>query len=384
MTGSTIYLDHCATTPVRSEVMEAMLPFLTADFGNAGSIHAFGRVAKAAVDHAREQVAALLNADPREIIFTSGGTESDNLAIRGTIAAAPPSRRGVVVSTIEHHAVLHAAGYARRYDGADLRAVPVDAAGRVDPDEVASLMDDTTAVVSVLHVNNETGVVQPIERIAERCAERGVVFHTDAVQSVGRVSLDVQRTPVSLAALSGHKLYAPKGVGACYLRKGVELVPQSAGGAQERGRRAGTENVPGIVALGVACELARTEMAQEAERLTRLRDRLEAGILETVPNAYVNGGGADRSPHVLNMCFKAADGESLILALDMEGIAVSSGSACSAGSLDPSHVLLAMGQSREAAQSALRFSFGRANSADDVNRVLSILPGIVQRARRSE
>jgi cysteine desulfurase len=376
-----VYLDHSATTPVRPEALEAMLPYLSESFGNAGSIHAFGRSAKAAIDRAREQVAALLNADPRHILFTSGGTESDNLAIRGVLAAAGPNRRRVLVSAVEHHAVLHAAEYVRKHEGADMRVLSVDAAGRVDMHELESLLDDTVAVVSVQHVNNETGVVQPIERIAERCAERGVLFHTDAVQSAGRIGLDVQRTPVSLAALSGHKLYAPKGVGACYVAKGVAFEAQAIGGAQERGRRAGTENVAGIVALGLACELARTEMTAEAERLRNLRDRLEQGILAYIPDTRVNGAGVDRAPHILNVGFNGADGESLILALDLEGVAVSSGSACTAGSLDPSHVLLAMGQSHQEAQSALRFSLGRGNTGADIDRVLNILPAIVQRTR---
>jgi cysteine desulfurase len=383
MPGSTLYLDHSATTPLRPEVLEAMLPYWSERFGNAGSIHAYGRAAKAAIDRAREQVAALINADPREIFFTSGGTEADNLAVRGRVAAEPRPRRRVLVSAVEHHAVRHAAQYVREHDAVDAQTVPVDASGVVDMDALASLLDDDTVLVSVLHVNNETGVVQPIERIAELCAERGVTFHTDAVQSAGRVPLDVQRIPLSFAALSGHKLYAPKGVGACYVRKGASFVPQAVGGAQERGRRAGTENVPGIVAMGLACELAREELEQESERQRRLRDRLETGILASVPNAYVNGANAERAPHILNVGFKGADGESLILALDLEGIAVSSGSACTAGSIDPSHVLLAMGQSHEAAQSALRFSLGRTNTDADIDRVLTVLPAAVQRTRRS-
>jgi cysteine desulfurase len=374
-----IYLDHSATTPVRPEVLEAMLPWFAERFGNAGSIHASGRAARAAVDRAREQVATLINADPREVFFTSGGTEADNLAIRGVLAAG--TRRRVIVSAVEHHAVLHAADYIRRYDGADVVVAGVDASGRVDPDEVAAQITGDTAVVSVMHANNETGVVQPVDRIAAVCAERGVPFHTDAVQSAGRIPLDVQAVPVGLVALSAHKLYGPKGIGACYIRKGVTIVPQAVGGAQERGRRAGTENVPAIVGFGVACELARAELAREAERLARLRDRLETGILAATPDARVNGARDARLPHVLNVGFPGADGESLILALDMEGIAVSSGSACTAGSLDPSHVLLAMGQSHADAQSALRFSLGRANTDADIDRVLALLPQVVGRVR---
>lgn len=376
-----IYLDHSATTPVRPEVLEAMLPYLSDRFGNAGSIHAAGRAARAAVDRAREQVAALLNADPREVFFTSGGTEADNLALRGVAAASRRTRRRILVSAVEHHAVLHAAEYLRDHDGVDLRLVPVDSTGRVDPDEVASLIDDDTILVSVMHANNETGAIQPIEAVAAVCAERGVPFHTDAVQSAGRVSLDLRALSVGLAAVSGHKLYAPKGIGACYIRKDIPIVPQAVGGAQERGRRAGTENVAAIVAFGKACELARAEMDLESRRLRALRDRLEASILAAIPDTRLNGPADDRLPHILNVSFKGADGESLILALDLVGIAVSSGSACTAGSLDPSHVLLAMGLSQEEAQSALRFSLGRDNTDADIDRTLAVLPQLVSRVR---
>ncbi len=374
-----VYMDHSATTPMRPEVLEAMMPYLSERFGNPSSIHAFGRAARQAVDTAREQVAALINADPREVFFTSGGTESDNLAIRGTIAAARRTRPLIAASAVEHHAVLHAVDHAAHYDGAEVRELEVDATGQVDLDAVEAVVREGALLVSVMHANNETGVVQPIERVAALCAEHGVLFHCDAVQSAGRIPVDVKAAPVHLLALSAHKLYGPKGVGACYVRKGTPLVPLAVGGAQERGRRAGTENVAAIVGFGKACELARAELAESAQRLARLRDRLEEGIRAALPDARVNGEGAPRLPHLLNVAFPGFEAESLILALDLEGIAVSSGSACSAGSLDPSHVLLAMGRSHEEALSALRFSLGRDNTDADVDRVLEVLPAAVRR-----
>ncbi len=322
-----IYLDHSATTPVRPEVLDAMLPFLRDTYGNAGSIHRFGREARRAVDDARDQVAALINADPRAIVFTSGGTESDNLAVLGAVAADRRARRRIVVSAVEHHAVLDAAEYSRKHDGTDVVIVGVDSDGLVDLNEIAAAINDHTALVSVMHGNNETGTIQPVDRIAELCADRGVIFHCDTVQSVGKVPIDVAKWPVGMLAISGHKIYAPKGVGACYVRNGVKIEAQAVGGAQERERRAGTENVPGIVALGLACELARTEMDETGARIAALRDALERGILDRVHGAYVNGSRKRRLPHVLNVGFPGADGESLVFALDTEGIAVSSGAA---------------------------------------------------------
>lgn len=374
-----IYLDHSATTPVRPEVFEAMAPYLRDQFGNAGSVHWFGRRARKAVDEAREQVAALIHAEAREIVFTSGGTESDNLAVRGMVAADTRPRPRVVTSTIEHHAVLHAAEYVRVHADTDVQLVPVGRAGRVDPEAVAELMTDQSALVSIMHANNETGVIQPIEAIAARCAERGICFHTDAVQSAGKIPIDVRAVPISLLAISGHKIYGPKGVGACYVRTGVELAPQAAGGAQERGRRAGTENVAGIVGLGKACELAQAEMAGEAARLTELRDTLEREILQRIPGAYTNGNAERRLPHLLNVSLHGLEGESIILGLDVEGIAVSSGSACTSGSLDPSHVLLAMGLTQAEAQSAVRFSLGRSTTPDQIGRVIEVLTSLVAR-----
>ena len=374
-----IYLDHSATTPVRPEVLDAMLPFLRDTYGNAGSIHRFGREARRAVDDARDRVAALVNADPREIVFTSGGTESDNLAVLGVVAADRRTQRRIVVSAVEHHAVLDAAGYSRQHDGTDVVNVGVDSDGLVDLDEIAAAINDDTALVSVMHGNNETGTIQPVDRVAGLCAERGVIFHCDTVQSVGKVPIDVAKWPVGMLAISGHKIYGTKGVGACYVRNGVKIEAQAVGGAQERERRAGTENVPGIVALGMACELARTEMDETSVRIATLRDALERGILDCVHGAYVNGSRKHRLPHVLNVGFPDADGESLVLALDTEGIAVSSGAACTAGSLDPSHVLLAMGLPHVQAQSAIRFSLGRDTTRAEIVRVLERLPEVVAR-----
>jgi cysteine desulfurase len=376
-----IYLDHSATTPVRDEVFAAMEPYLRRHFGNAGSIHRFGRECRRAVDDAREQVAALIGADAREIVFTSGGTESDNLAVRGITAASERGLRRVVTTSVEHHAVLHAAEYMHKHGGVEACVVGVDAEGLVDVEAVSAAIDGDTVLVSVMHANNETGAIQPIETVASLCAERGVPFHTDAVQSAGKLPIDVQRTPVAMLAISGHKLYAPKGVGACYIRKGVDVAPQALGGFQERERRAGTENVAGIVALGKACELARLEMDSAAARICRLRDTLQSGILERIPGIAINGPIERRLPGLLNVRFDGVEGESMVLGLDVEGIAVSSGAACSSGSMDPSHVLLAMGQSHETAQSAVRFSLGIETTETEIARVLEVLPRLVERLR---
>ncbi|MCC6154377.1 MAG: cysteine desulfurase [Candidatus Hydrogenedentes bacterium] len=373
-----IYLDHSATTPVRPEVFDAMLPYLCETFGNPGSIHRFGREARRAIDDARDQVAALINADPREIILTSGGTESDNMAVRGAIAAQP-NHRHLIVSSVEHHAVLHPAEYVHRHDAAELTTLGVDPVGRIHLDDLSTAITEHTALVSVMHGNNETGTIQPVDKIAELCIARGVLYHCDTVQSIGKVPIDVSRWPVSILAISGHKIGAPKGVGACYVRNGVKIEAQQVGGGQERERRAGTENVAGIVALGKACELARLELSETGKRITALRDQLEHGILENVPGAYVNGSRDYRLPHIVNIGFPGVDGESLVLAFDSAGIAVSSGAACTAGSLDPSHVLLAMGVSYEKAQSAIRFSLGRDTTVQQISYLIDLVPALVAR-----
>jgi cysteine desulfurase len=376
-----IYLDHSATTPVRPEVVEAMLPYLRETFGNPGSVHSFGRAARRAVDDARDQVAALINAHPREIVFTSGGTEADNLAILGAVVASNRMRKGIVTTAIEHHAVLDAARNAAEQDNVTLEVIKPDASGVVAPPSVLDAIVDDTAVVSVMHANNETGAIQPIQLIAEACADRGVPFHSDAVQSLGRVPVDVKKTPVSLLAMSAHKIYGPKGTGACYVRKGVEIAARQIGGGQERELRGGTLNVAGIVGFGTACDLARTELEDAAHRLEQIRDRLEEGLLAQIEKCSVNGGTTPRLPHLTNLSVDGVEGESLVLSLDMEGIAVSSGSACTSGSLDPSHVLLAMGQPAEQAQRAVRLSLGRDTTDADIDRVLDVLPRVVDRLR---
>ena len=373
-----IYLDHSATTPIRPEVLEAMLPFLREHHGNAGSLHRFGRDCRRAVETAREQVAALINAEPREILFTSGGTESDNLAIRGIVEATDRKAIRLVTTAVEHHAVLHVCESLARANRVDLQVAGVDQEGLVDPDAVEALLGDETVLVSVMHANNETGVVQPLERIGALCRERGIPFHSDTVQSAGKLPLDVRKLPLDLAAISGHKLYGPKGIGALFVRSGTGIEPQAVGGAQERGRRAGTENVAGIVGLGRAGELLSGELQSTSKQMEVLRDRLQEGALATVPDAGINGSTAHRLPNSLNMAFNDLDGERMMFALDQEGIAVSTGSACTAGSLDPSHVLLAMGQSHEHASSAIRFSLGRDNTEEEIDRVISLLPGLVE------
>ena len=373
-----IYLDHSATTPIRPEVLEAMLPFLREHHGNAGSLHRFGRDCRRAVETAREQVAALINAEPCEILFTSGGTESDNLAICGIVEASDRKAIRLVTTAVEHHAVLHACESLARANRVDLQVTGVDREGLVDPDAVEVLLNDDTFLVSVMHANNETGVVQPIHRIGSLCRERGIPFHSDTIQSVGKLLLDVRKLPLDLAVISGHKLHGPKGIGALFVRSGTGIEPQAVGGAQERGRRAGTENVAGIVGLGRACELLSGELQSTSKQMEVLRDRLQEGALATVPDAGINGSTAHRLPNSLNMAFNDLDGERMMFALDQEGIAVSTGSACTAGSLDPSHVLLAMGQSHEHASSAIRFSLGRDNTEEEIDRVISLLPGLVE------
>jgi cysteine desulfurase len=372
-----IYLDHSATTPLRDEVREVMAPYLNTEFGNAGSIHAYGRAARKAVDDARDRVAALINADPREVYFTSGGTESNNWVIQRGLATG----QSLVTSSIEHHAVLHPAQYVRDAMNVDVRIVPVDGTGRIIADAVAGNMGENTGLVSIMHANNETGIVQRIEAIAATCHERGVPFHTDAVQSVGKIPFDTGEIPVTYASISAHKIYGPKGVGALFMRKGSELPGWMLGGFQERERRAGTENVAAIVGFGKAAELALQERDEDAARMAALRDELQRELLERVPDAIVHGGDQPRSPGLLNIAFPGIEGESMILGLDVEGIAVSSGSACTSGSLDPSHVLLAMGIGFADAQSAVRFSLGRGTTREEIARTIDAVGRLIQRLR---
>ncbi len=379
---SRIYLDHNASTPVRPEVLEAMLPYFEDHFGNASSVHAFGQEAKGAVEDARAQVAALLNAAAGEIVFTSGGTESDNIGVMGGAKALPFKGRHIVVSAIEHDAVRHAADAMEREGYIVTRVLP-DPSGVVHAEAVAGAIRPDTALVSVMAANNETGVVQPVSEIGTVCASRGVVLHVDAVQAAGKIPIDVQAWQATLATIAGHKFYGPKGVGALYVRRGFKPVPLQFGGEHEKGRRPGTENVPAIVGLGKAAELAREELDRVGPRIERLRDRLESTLMERVPNVVRHGEGAPRVPNTSHLSFVGAEGEHLILSLDMKGIAVSSGAACKAGSSHPSHVLLAMGVPREIAQAAVRFSLGRCSTEQEIDRVLEVVPAVVSKLRQA-
>jgi cysteine desulfurase len=376
-----IYLDHNATTPPAEAVVEAMSRALREVAGNASSVHSFGQQAKSAIDEARSSVAALLGGEASEVIFTGSGTEADNLALRGTAEALEATkRREIVVSAIEHEAVLNTArALARR--GWTMITLPVDASGLVSPDAVRDAVSDRTAIVSVMHANNEVGTVQPVAEIAAIAHERGALIHTDAVQTAGKIPIAVRRLGVDLLSLSAHKFYGPKGVGALWVRRGVRLTQQMTGGRQERNRRAGTENVPGIIGLGVAARLATDTLGPSAARVAALRDHLEAGILRDVPHAALNGTREPRVPNTTNISFDRVEAESLLIALDLEGIAVSTGSACSSGTLEPSHVLKAMGLGSSRAQSSLRFSLGSATSETDIDRVVAVLPGLVQKLR---
>ncbi len=375
------YMDHAATTPVDPRVLEAMRPYFVERFGNAGSVHQLGQEARGAVDEARAAVAALIGAQPREIVFTSGATEADNAAILG-IALAPGVREShVITAATEHHAVLEPCrSLAAR--GVPVTVLPVDGHGVVDPDAVRGAIRPETVLISIMHGNNETGTVGPVAEVAAIARARGVLMHTDATQSAGIVSLDVTTLGVDLLSLSAHKRYGPKGIGALYVRAGVPVEPILRGGSQERGRRGGTENVPAIAGFGAAVRIAQAEMDEEAARLTTLRDRL-AGGLAAMPGARINGHPTHRLPGIVNVSFADADSESLLLALDLEGIAASSGSACTSGSLEPSHVIAAMGLPAAYAAGTLRFSIGRWTTAGDVDVVLDVLPRILAPIRRA-
>ncbi len=375
------YLDHAATTPTDPQVVEAMLPFFTEGFGNPSSLNEEGRTAKAAVEEARAKVAALLEADPEEIVFTAGGTESDNHALCGVAYAREKKGRRIVTTAVEHHAVLETARFLGTR-GFEAAVLPVDADGLVDPEEVRRAVTPGTILVSVMYANNEVGTIQPIEEIGRITREAGILLHTDAVQAAGHLPIDVKALGVDLLSLSGHKLYGPKGVGALYVRKGTRPASLLRGGGQESGRRAGTHNVPGIVGLGVAADIAADRMAGEALRLAPLRDRLIKGIMERIDNVRLNGHPARRLPNNVSVCVTGAEGEAMLLYLDMEGFAVSSGSACTSGSLEPSHVLLAMGIPAEIAHGSLRMTLGRATTGGDIDRFLDALPPIVGRLRK--
>ena len=376
-----IYLDHNATTPLAPEVFEAMKPYWLEDYGNASSIHWYGQRAKAAVEEARVEVARLLNADPSEVVFTSGGTESDNAAVFGAVEAATREaneKKHVVMTSIEHHAVLHAARALERR-GVEVTYLPVGSSGVVDPADVERAIRPHTVLISVMHANNELGTIQPLEEIGRMARERGVTFHSDAVQSAGKIPVDVRKLGVDLLSLSAHKLYGPKGVGALYVRKGTALGPLLYGGHHERDRRPGTENVPGIVGLGKAASLARERLDEEDARLGTLRDDLEDGVSDSIPMVAVNGDPKRRLPTTTNLRFDGVDGEALVIAMDLKGVACSTGAACSSGSLEPSHVLAAIGLTREQARSSIRFSLGHSNTKADIDITLEVLPCVVER-----
>jgi cysteine desulfurase len=376
-----IYLDHNATTPLLPAVVDRMTAVLRDEFGNPSSVHHFGQQAKAVLDEARTDVANLISAEPSEVLFTSGGTEADNIAIRGAAEALEAAgRRHLVASAIEHEAVLNTLkALARR--GWRTTLLPVDQSGILSPAALRDALADDTAVVSVMHANNEIGTIQPIAELARVAHERGALFHTDAVQSAGKIAINVKTLGVDMLSMSAHKFYGPKGVGALWIRRGLRVSPIVTGGRQERGRRAGTENVAGIVGMGVAARIASGKMEDEGRRLSALRDRLESGILRSVPGTAVNGSAVARVPNTTNISFDRVEAESLLIGLDLQGIAVSTGSACSSGTLEPSHVLKAMGFNAHRTQNSIRFSLGAANTEAEVDRVIAVLPGIVEKLR---
>jgi cysteine desulfurase len=376
-----VYLDYNATTPLAPQVVDAVVAATRDVFGNASSVHHFGQQAKAALDDARTAVAILIGADPSEVVFTAGGTEADNLAIRGAAEAAEPSgRRHLVASAIEHEAVLNTLkALARR--GWRTTLVPVDQSGIVAADRVREAIAGDTALVSVMHANNEIGTIQPIAEIAAVAHERGALMHTDAVQSAGKIPVDVRALGIDLLALSAHKINGPKGAGALWVKRGTRMLPILTGGKHERSRRAGTENVPAIAGFGTAARLAASKMKTEAARVAALRDRLEASVLREVPGTAVNGALEARVPNTTNISFERVEAESLLIALDLEGIAVSTGSACSSGTLEPSHVLRAMGFPAHRTQNSLRFSLGMFSTDADVDRVVAVLPALVEKLR---
>ena len=375
-----IYLDHAATTPTHPEVVRAMLPYFTDGFGNPSSICSYGQEAKGAVEEARTKVAGLIGARTEEIVFTGGGTEADNSALKGVAYASEHRGNHIITTSIEHYAVLEVCKFLEKR-GLRITYLPVDKYGLIDPDDVRKAITNKTILISVMHANNEVGTIEPLEEIGKIAKEGGIYFHSDAVQTVGHIPVNVDGLNVDLLSISGHKFYGPKGVGALYVRKGTKLVSLMHGGEQEKRRRAGTQNVPAIVGLGKAVELAGQEMDKEAERLAHLRDKLIKDLGEKIDHTRLNGHPGKRLPNNVNVGVDFVEGESMLLNLDLEGICASTGSACSAASLKPSHVLLALGLSPEQAHGSLRFTLGRENSEADVDRVLKVLPGIVTKLR---
>lgn len=375
-----IYVDNAATTKVAPEVVEAMLPYFTENFGNPSSIYAEGREAKKAIERAREQVAKAIGADPKEIYFTGSGSEADNWALRSTAKALKSKGNHIITSSVEHHAVLHTCQDLEK-QGYEVTYLPVDKYGMVSPEDVKAAIKDTTIMISIMTANNEIGTIMPIAEIGEIAKSAGVVFHTDAVQAVGNVHIDVNEMNIDMLSLTGHKFHGPKGSGALFVRNGVRLISFITGGAQERMRRAGTENVPGIVGLGKAIEMATANINQKQKKLTALRNAYIKKVLETIPYSHLNGHPTKRLPGNANISFEFIEGEGMLLSLDMKGISASSGSACTSGSLDPSHVLLAIGLKHEEAHGSLRVSFGEDNTMEDVNYIADSLKEIVERLR---
>lgn len=375
-----VYLDNAATTALSPNVLEKMMPYLTDIYGNASSPHSFGQVARIGVEHAREQVARAINADPSEIVFTGCGTESDNTVLFGVAERYAKKGDHIITTNVEHHAILHSCA-ALEKKGIKVTYLPVDKDGLVTPEQVRDAITDKTILVSVMFANNEVGTIMPIPEIAAVCHEKGVLFHTDAVQAAGHIPIDVKAMGIDMLSISGHKFHGPKGVGVLYERKGIRLPSYIIGGEQEKGRRAGTENVAGIVGLGEALELAVTNMSETSARMTRMRDRLIEGIEATIPEVKLNGHRTKRLPNNVNFSIKYIEGESILLMLDMAGIAASSGSACTSGSLDPSHVLLALGLTHEVAHGSVRMTLGDDTTDEDIDYVLETLPKVAHRLR---
>lgn len=377
----TVYMDYAATTYVKPEVLEEMMPYFTQKFGNPSSFYGISRETKMAIDKARGQVAKALNCDMNEVYFTGGGSESDNWAIKGIASAHRKKGNHIITTKIEHHAVLHTCEYLEK-NGFEVTYLDVNEEGFIDLKQLESAITDKTILVSIMFANNEIGTIQPIKEIGAICREKKVLFHTDAVQAIGSVPVDVKEMNIDLLSLAGHKLYGPKGIGALYIRKGVRIDNLIHGGGQERGRRAGTENIPGVVGLGKAIEIATENIEENRARLTVLRDKLIDGVLERIPYARLNGPRGDkRLPGNSNISFEFIEGESILLSLDFEGICASSGSACTSGSLDPSHVLLAIGLPHEKAHGSLRTTLGAASTEEDVEKLLNELPPIIERLR---
>ncbi len=376
-----LYMDYSATTPVKKEVLDEMMPYLTDYFGNASSFHLFGRETKTALDKARKQIASLVNADPNEIFFTNGGTESDNWALQGAAFARKNKGNHIITSKIEHHAILHTCEYLEKVHGFEVTYLDVDADGIVDLEQLKREIKDTTILVSIMYANNEIGTIQPIKEITEIAHAHGALMHTDAVQAAGNIPVDVKELGVDLMSMSGHKIYGPKGIGSLYMKKGVKIHNLIHGGAQERRKRAGTENIPAIVGYGKAAEMAKENMQNHIEELTRLRNKLIEGVLERIPHTRLNGHRTNRLPGNANFSFEFIEGEGILLLLDQLGIAASSGSACTSGSLDPSHVLMSIGLTHEWAHGSLRLTVGDFTTDEDIDYILENLPGVIERLR---